>query len=197
MDLKDNKLIVDGGNLGTFDGAAYSGLTGLIAGAYDFSAWDLPGITTSMPDAGPTIGRTTLAIGNAEDTFYAGGTFGGIPVDSNNILIMYTWAGDVDLNGFVDAVDYGTIDQWIEFPVTTGYGNGDLNYDGVIDAVDYGIIDNGIQLQGPPMPRGNISASELASVAAVPEPAQVGMLLLLAPLRRRGRRRSRNVTCES
>ena len=65
---------------------------------------------------------------------------------------MYTWAGDVDLNGVVDAVDYGTIDNWIQFPGTTGYTNGDLNYDGVIDAVDYGIIDNGIQLQGPPIP---------------------------------------------
>ena len=152
LDLTDNKLIVDGGDIGTFSGGSYTGLTGLIASSYNFSAWDVPGITTSMPDAGPTVAIATLAIGNAEDTFYAGGTFGGVPVDSDDILIMYTWAGDLDLNGVVDAVDYGTIDNWIQFPGTTGYGNGDFNYDGVIDAVDYGIIDNGIQLQGPPMP---------------------------------------------
>src|SRR5687768_8490859 len=128
-----------------------------------------------MPDAGPTVALTMLAIGNAEDTFYAGGTFGGVSVDSDDILIMYTWAGDVDLNGYVDAVDYGTIDQWIQFPGTTGYGNGDLNYDGVIDAVDYGIIDNGIQLQGPPMPTNALPA--LSGATAVPEPTAMVMLL--------------------
>ena len=78
--------------------------------------------------------------------------FGGQTITGATTIAMYTWAGDVDLNGVVDAVDYGTIDNWIQFPGTTGYTNGDLNYDGVIDAVDYGIIDNGIQLQGAPIP---------------------------------------------
>ena len=44
--------------------------------------------------------------------------------------------------------DYGVIDNYFQFPGTTGYANGDFNYDGIIDAGDYGIIDNTYQLQG-------------------------------------------------
>ena len=105
---------------------------------------------------------------------------------------MYTWAGDVDLNGVVDAVDYGTIDNWIQFPGTTGYTNGDLNYDGVIDAVDYGIIDNGIQLQGPPIPvNGETRARRrrLSGVTAVPEPTACGFAILAAAAMSTRRRR--------
>ena len=93
------------------------------------------------------------------------------------------------MNGVVDAVDYGTIDNWIQFPGTTGYGNGDLNYDGVIDAVDYGIIDNGIQLQGPPMPTNAAPMTALPALTAVPEPAGMMMMLLAAAGWVGGRRR--------
>ena len=75
----------------------------------------------------------------------------GVIVDATSVIVKYTYIGDADLNGYVDAVDYGTVDNWIQFPGTTGYGNGDFNFDGVIDAVDYGYIDNSIQLQGPPL----------------------------------------------
>jgi hypothetical protein len=70
----------------------------------------------------------------------------------NRIGCIPQSAGDMNFDGLVDAQDYGTIDNWVQFPGTDGYANGDLNYDGVIDAADYGIIDNTIQLQGPPLP---------------------------------------------
>ena len=53
------------------------------------------------------------------------------------------------MNGYIDAADYGSIDNWVQFPGTDGYANGDFNFDGVIDAADCGIIDNTIQLGGP------------------------------------------------
>jgi len=56
--------------------------------------------------------------------------------------------GDLNLDGIVDASDYGVIDNYFQFPGTTGYFNGDFNFDGVIDASDYGLIDNAYQLQG-------------------------------------------------
>jgi hypothetical protein len=179
IDLADNKLIVAGGDVGTFGGSTYTGLTSLIQSAYNFSAWNGPGITTSMPDAGPLIGTTTLAISTADETFYAGGTFGGVPVNSGDVLIMYTYAGDLNLDGLVDAQDYGIIDNWVQFPGTSGYANGDFNYDGVIDASDYGIIDNTIQLQGPPIPV-NAASGGLAAATAVPEPAAVSALALFS-----------------
>jgi hypothetical protein len=175
LDLKDNKMIVTDGDVGTFDGTSYSGLTGQIASAYNFGAWDGTGIYTSMPDAQADRGITTIAIATAEQVFYAGGTFGGVPVATGDVLLMYTYAGDLNLDGLVDAADYGVIDNWVQFPGSFGYANGDLNYDGVIDAADYGIIDNTIQLQGPPIPAGTYPAST-GAVAAVPEPASLSVL---------------------
>jgi hypothetical protein len=51
----------------------------------------------------------------------------------------------------VDATEYGYIDNYYQFPATTGNSNGDFNFDGVIDASDYGYIDNSFQLQGDPL----------------------------------------------
>ena len=131
---------------------------------------------TSQENAGPAVGIATIGVATGEQALFLGptetGIFGGQTITGATTIAMYTWAGDVDLNGVVDAVDYGTIDNWIQFPGTTGYTNGDLNYDGVIDAVDYGIIDNSIQLQGPPIPIDGAVAggASLSGVTAVPEP---------------------------
>ena len=102
---------------------------------------------------------------------------------------MYTYAGDMNFDGLVDVADYGSIDNWIQFPGTTGYMNGDFNYDGVIDVADYGVIDNTIQLQGAPIPgvgfgSGAATADgELSGVAMVPEPATLSVLALAAARR--------------
>ena len=73
-------------------------------------------------------------------------------VASGDLLVMYTYTGDLDLNGTIDGADYGIIDNYVQFPGTSGYANGDFNYDGIIDGADYGLIDNAIQLQGAPIP---------------------------------------------
>jgi T5SS/PEP-CTERM-associated repeat protein len=175
LDLTDNKLIVTGESIGTFSGGAYSGVSGLIASSYNSSTWTGPGITTSMPAAGPLIGTTTLAISTAAASQHAGGTFGGVSVAGSDVLVMYTYAGDLNLDGLVDAQDYGIIDNWVQFPGTSGYANGDINFDGVIDAGDYGIIDNTIQMQGPPIPVNGAAIAAVGTVQAVPEPAAAAL----------------------
>jgi len=102
-------------------------------------------------------------------------------------IAVYTYAGDVNFDGLVDASDYGIIDNYFQFPGTSGYANGDFNYDGIIDAGDYGIIDNTFQLQGAPIPMG-AGAAGLSGVTAVPEPASIG-LVTLGALGLLGRRR--------
>jgi hypothetical protein len=80
---------------------------------------------------GRRSGFTTLAINTADETFYAGGTFGGVAANSGDVLIMYTYAGDANLDGLVDAADYGYIDNYFQFPGSSGFANGDFNYDGI------------------------------------------------------------------
>ena len=196
LDLTNNTLITNT-PAGTATDGVYTGVQGDVQRAYNFGAWDLPGLMTSEEQAGPSIALTTIAVATGEQALFLGlaetGLFAGQTVSGATTIAMYTYAGDVDLNGSVDAVDYGTIDNWIQFPGTSGYTNGDLNYDGVIDAVDYGIIDNTIQLQGPPL---TVNPSAPAALTAVPEPAAPSLAMLAAALlggRRRRRRRRRAI----
>jgi len=98
---------------------------------------------------------TTVALAEARDALFLSGaataTWNGQTVDSTSVLIKYTYAGDLNFDGLVDAGDYGIVDNYFQFPGTDAYVNGDFNYDGLIDAADYGVIDNSFQLQGVPL----------------------------------------------
>jgi hypothetical protein len=83
MDLSDNKLIVAHGDVGSFAAGVYDGISGMIQRGYDFSAWDGDGLVTTRPDA--LSGLTTLAVASADETFYAGGTFGGVAAASGDV----------------------------------------------------------------------------------------------------------------
>jgi hypothetical protein len=193
LDLKNNKLVTNT-PVGTFSGGAYDGVHGEVQQAYHSGAWDRPGLMTSEPNAGPTVGTTTIGVASAQQILFieptATGTAFGQSVTGTTTLAMYTYAGDLNFDGRVDAQDYGIIDNWVQFPGTNGYANGDINYDGVIDAADYGIIDNTIQLQGAPIPGYNAtypsapvagsSAGALSGVTAVPEPAALGVIAVAA-----------------
>ena len=204
LDLRDNKLITNT-PIGTYNGTAYDGVHGMIARAYNFGAWDQPGLTTSEPNAGqnagPLSGTTTIGVATAEQVMFLGptetGVFMGQTVTGASTIAMYTYAGDVNFDGLVDGADYGTLDNWIQFPGTSGYANGDVNYDGVIDGADYGVLDNTIQLQGDPFPgvfsaSGSGASANLSGVTAVPEPASAALVGLVGAgmlARRRPRRR--------
>lgn len=78
--------------------------------------------------------------------------------------------GDADLNGNVDSVDLGLLLN--NFGDTSGqdWMGGNMNGDANVDSVDLGLLLNNF---------GFASASA-ASVAAVPEPSSLGLLLLAA-----------------
>jgi hypothetical protein len=191
MDLRDNKLVTNT-PVGTFSGGAYDGVHGQVQRAYSSGAWTGNGLMTSEPNAGPTIGTTTIGVASASTILFiaptATGSWAGQPVTGTTTLAMYTYAGDLNFDGRVDAQDYGIIDNWVQFPGTSGYANGDINYDGVIDAADYGIIDNTIQLQGAPIPTG-ASSGIATGVTAVPEPASLSVIALASAAGLLGRRR--------
>jgi autotransporter-associated beta strand protein len=192
LDVVDNKVIVTGGGsggVGTATDGVYTGLSRFIQTAYNAGNWDGPvGIFSSLPDA--AAGLTSIGICTADQTGFAGGTFGGVSVSGSDVLIMYTYAGDVNLDGFISGDDYSAIDFNIAKPGASGWANGDFNYDGIISGDDYTVIDFNIVAQGAPFPTGATSSSSTFAVA-VPEPA-IGTVLLGAvsvPLGRRGRRR--------
>jgi Ca2+-binding RTX toxin-like protein len=136
-DLNEHKDVDDA------DRASYAAIQGDLQRMYNYTAWDHPGLITSMPTTGVATGASILGIGR-DDT----GIFAGQTVTGATTIAMYTYAGDMNFDGLVDASDYGIIDNYFQLPGTTGYANGDFNYDGVVDAGDYGIIDTTLANQG-------------------------------------------------
>jgi uncharacterized repeat protein (TIGR03803 family) len=131
LDLSNNDMIIHNGNLTQIT----------------------PGIFSSSAST-----NTTLAIelnndghGNTLMT-----TFDNQPVTNTDVLVKYTYFGDANLNGSVDASDYIAIDNGFNQNLT-GWSNGDFNLDGKINGDDYTLIDNAFNTQ---------AATPLATVAS-------------------------------
>jgi hypothetical protein len=130
---------------------------------------------TSMPAA--TTGLTTLAVAVAGEVGKT--TFGGVSVASSDVLVMYTYDGDANLDGEIDGDDYVRIDAGFSASLSD-YASGDFDYSGNIDADDYFVIDRNFSRQGV----------AFSGATAVPEPAHGGlfactMMMLIQRRRRR------------
>jgi hypothetical protein len=133
--------------------------------------WTGSGLTSSAAAGNPLT--TLAAILNQNP----GGaplhtSFGGIGVDASSVLIEYTWNGDANLDGRVDAADYFRIDRGF-LAGGAGFRDGDFDYSGTIDGDDYYLIDQAYQQQS------GILAGPAATLAQVPEP-ELAMLLAAA-----------------
>jgi autotransporter-associated beta strand protein len=122
---------------------------------------------------------TYLAISEAADLGLT--DFAGQGVDDTTVVLKYTYVGDANLDGQVDALDYERIDLGIGNTGVFGTAQGDLNYDGNVDALDYEQVDLNI---------GNGVGSPLATLEGsrfIPEPAALAPLAILPLLARRRR----------
>jgi len=111
-------------------------------------------------------------------------TFTDVAVDANSVLVKYTWNGDANLDGLVNADDYFLVDSGF-ITQKGGWYNGDFNYDGIVNADDYFLIDSAYIGQSGTLSR---------RIAAVPEPGMLGalglgMMMLAGRVRRRTRTR--------
>jgi hypothetical protein len=177
LDLGNNDLIAQNGNLATVTSSIQSG--------YNAGNWNGSGIT-SVSAANDSTHLTALAVIQNSVTGLPGGatlytTFDSVPSTSADVLVKYTYYGDTNLDGTVDGSDYSRIDNGY-LNGLTGWFNGDFNYDGVIDGSDYTLIDNAYNTQGASLaasvagPTAVATAEVAGGTSAVPEPATLGLL---------------------
>ena len=160
LDLNDNSLVVE------YTGA--SPILDLIDIVVEGTQLLFDGDVNGLP--------TYLAIAEAVDLGLT--EFEGVQVDETTVLAKFTYVGDANLDGQVDALDYERVDLAIGNTGVAGTAQGDLNYDGNVDALDYEQIDLNI---------GNGVGAPLAAVF-IPEPATLSLLLALPVLAGRRRR---------
>jgi hypothetical protein len=189
LDLSDNKLVTRS-SIGTALGGAYSGVAGLIQKGRNGGNWSGPGIVTSQSNATGSSPLTSLGVATAQQVKGLSNSsqtavWAGQTVTGSNTLLMYTYAGDANLDGKINVDDYARIDSNIG--TNNGFWfNGDFNYDGKVNVDDYAIIDNNAALQGAPFFAGAAPAE--SAVSAVPEPCVATLCVVPWMCRRRRRR---------
>jgi hypothetical protein len=177
LDLTDNNAIVD-----------YTDSPGTLA---NDTRLDLRhgALLTSMSDDGHRLGYADNAV--LQKPSFAGESFP--PDDFSQLLIMYTYGGDSNLDGQVDVADLSALAS--NWQTAGAWTDGDFDYSGHIDVADLGLLASNWQA-GVGNPLGPALDEALASfglgTVTIPEPAALGSLLALLALRYPApRRRSR------
>jgi hypothetical protein len=161
LDLTDNDMILQSD--ATNKASVLAAVTGLIKTARNGGAWNGLGLTSSFAASQANHITGLVAIVNDKgDGTTIHPTFDGEIVDANAVLIKYTYNGDINVDGLIDADDYFAIDLGFAKSLS-GYANGDLDYNGVIDADDYFLIDRAFTTQSGPLASGQVVAKPAAA----------------------------------
>jgi hypothetical protein len=177
LDLTNNAMVID------YTGTSPLSTIAAQVKAGSGSGWTGNGITSSTAQAvaADSTNHHKTAVGYAEDSAIGNlTTFLGQPADSTSILLRYTFVGDANLDGKVNALDFNAL--------SNGYGSGlywsqgDFNDDGTVNSSDFAAM---AANYGQVMPT---SGDLLPAGVVVPEPMIGGGLLLLLGLLPRHRR---------
>ncbi|MGA2443479.1 MAG: PEP-CTERM sorting domain-containing protein, partial [Tepidisphaeraceae bacterium] len=149
-----------------------------IKSGYNGGGWNGPGIISTA--------ALTKTNGLSYGVGYADGADGKVSgLVSGQIEVAYTLLGDANLDGLVNAADFTILAANFNQPVTA-WDQGDFNYDGLVNAADFTDLAANFNqsVSGAAVSAGDVAALDAfaaangISLAAVPEPASMGLLAL-------------------
>ncbi len=141
LDLGANDLIIQ--STAADKAATFASLIPLLRTGRSAGAWDGVGISSSAAASDPrhVTGLAAVINDTGDGATRILTTLSGETVDVNTILIKYSYNGDSNLDGLINADDYANIDAGFASHAT-GYRNGDFNYSGgTPNPDDYFLID--------------------------------------------------------
>jgi hypothetical protein len=104
-------------------------------------AWTGTGIASSTAATVALDGSNPhkTGVGFAEASAIGITSLGGQALDSTSLLVRYTLYGDANLDGAVNALDFGALAGHFGQSSAT-WGIGDFNYDGVVNGLDFNAL---------------------------------------------------------
>jgi hypothetical protein len=169
LDLFDNDLLLQPTAVNRQD--MLDLITNLLRSGRNGGAWNGPGIrsTTAANNAAHTTGLAGILNDHGDGTPVQN-TFAGETVNANSILVKYTYNGDANVDGVLNADDYAQIDAGFASQAI-GYLNGDFNYSGgAPNSDDYFLIDKTFADQGAPLGGAAAPLAATAEETSAAEP---------------------------
>jgi len=200
LDITNNALLLNYGN----------GASPLVAVA-NAVVWGAGNVGNASTASNGTIISGTVVAANANagtSGKYAVGYADHTEISSiptGNVEVAYTLAGDANLDGSVDILDYQAMAPHYDEAGVHDWSQGDFNHDGHVDILDYQAMApnydskltagtlagtslpqsiGGVLVSATAEPIGSavaaeaMTAMEATDITAVPEPASLGLLLL-------------------
>jgi hypothetical protein len=171
LDLANNHMFINYGS----GPDPISSIAAMIQSGYDGGTWRGTGIISS--DANMSYG---LGYADYADPGNPAG------LSSGQIEIMYTLYGDANLDGKVNGTDFNLMAANFNQSVTNGWDKGDFNYDGKVNGNDFVLLAANFNQFAS---QSDVSAADVAaldnfaaangiSLASVPEPASLTLIVL-------------------
>ena len=85
--------------------------------------------------------------------------FDGQSVDGSSVLVRYTWSGDANLDGVVNALDFNALASNFGGASNRFWYQGDFNYDGMTNTADFNALASNFNLALPSPALGCLSLS--------------------------------------
>lgn len=149
------------------------------------------GLMSSLSGTGPGLNElaTLAVVSNNNNGAPLFATFDGVSASTSDVLVKYTFLGDTDLSGSVDASDLQNLITGLRGNLT-GWRNGDNNYDGTVDGDDLANLLRVMRLAGTATFGSSADANNPSSSGGVvPEPSAALTVLAALPLLTRRRRK--------
>jgi len=165
IDMSDNDAVIN------YTGSSpLAAIRAFITQGYNGGLWTGAGITSSAAAALAASAHKT-ALGYGEVAQIGAGTF--TATDLSTVLIRYVYAGDANLDGTVDTVDFNNLAS--NFSGTNRiWSQADFDYNQTVDTVDFNLLASNFSLV---LPASDAISGDFAS-AAVPEPASAALIAI-------------------
>jgi hypothetical protein len=139
LDMGDNDMILHYASAN--ETAARNLVSGLLASGFDGGGFDTTGINSTAASYDANFGSGTRALGWMDNNDIGANTFDGVNTsDLNEVMVKFTYYGDSDLNGVVDATDFGLYAAG-KSNAGTGWAFGNYDYNATTtDATDFGLF---------------------------------------------------------
>jgi dockerin type I repeat protein len=165
LDLSDNAMIVD------YTGSSPLATIQLMiaAGTFNTANGRISDMVSSTAVTNASSHKTGLGYGEASALGL--NSFNGQSVDTTSVLIAYTWLGDANLDGKVNALDFNRLaTNFGKTPGSDVWTQGDFNYDGNVNTLDFTFLASNFNQPA-------ISSAALETM--VPEPVMLGFAIIV------------------